>query len=266
MSAWENFDEEVGTNSSSDTPLYGSLLWLVTLAGAWLLFVFTAQPTIGILAACSKFGWQDVWTSIWLRSHDPDEKRGRTCSWFYLALGLWKVAVTAGAAMLSLIPVLAILEATQPQAQQPSDLVEIFGIVALEALGGLILSAVITYLAFFIALRRRCRVWIDQSVARARRKRMWPPTEWTKNRAGALLITSLITLLVASVIILICVIAQLGGKNARAQQQADFLDIVAIILGLAVMTVGAGFVLCLRDLAQRIVIAQDPRECWGPFC
>src|SRR5262245_37223463 len=105
MSAWENFDEEVlrdsmRGNGNSGTPLFNSLMWLATVAVAWSLFVVTANPTVGIVATCSKFGWEDVWTAWWLRSHDPDSVRGRTCSWFYLALGLWKVTITAGIALL----------------------------------------------------------------------------------------------------------------------------------------------------------------------
>src|SRR5579883_2341719 len=72
------------------------LSWPMLFVAGWLLYELTTKPTLGAVAVCLKFGWEDFRTAIWLRRNDPRRLRGRACFWLYLASGLAKTAGVAG--------------------------------------------------------------------------------------------------------------------------------------------------------------------------
>src|SRR5437763_14614346 len=77
--------------------------WSAFFLLGWLLYECTSQPGLAAAVTCAKFGWSDWRAGWWLRRVDPDERRGRTCFWFYLAYGLWKVAVMASLVLFVLL-------------------------------------------------------------------------------------------------------------------------------------------------------------------
>src|SRR5262245_45921808 len=72
------------------------------LALAWLVYEATAQPALGAVLACLKFGWDDWRTSIWLWRTDPNRGRARACLWAYFAAGLWRAAIVGTIFMFAL--------------------------------------------------------------------------------------------------------------------------------------------------------------------
>src|SRR5207245_7626741 len=71
------------------------LTWSILIALGWLIYEVTAQPVLGAVVACLKFGWEDYLTGRWLRRVDPDRRRGQVCYHTYLAYGFLKIAVAA---------------------------------------------------------------------------------------------------------------------------------------------------------------------------
>jgi fumarate reductase subunit D len=162
--------------------------WLALLALALLVYELTAQPAVSAVIGCTKFGWEDFRTGRWLRSIDPDRRRGKTCFWFYIAAGVWKVTLTATIVMF-VIAVVEALRQPNPQANQPIR--PEFLWTLLEAFVGFLLGCLITFVACCAALVRRVKVWVDSRIHRARRRNEWPPMDWQTNRAGRLVVAAL---------------------------------------------------------------------------
>src|SRR5215475_3477379 len=97
---------EASAERAAEPPPRGwrlSVSWYALLLLGWLLYEATSQPELAAAVTCAKFGWSDWRAAWWLRRVDPDWRRGRTCFWFYLAYGLWKVAVMASVVMFVLL-------------------------------------------------------------------------------------------------------------------------------------------------------------------
>jgi hypothetical protein len=257
--AWEEFDALRREDDEARRPRK-SFAWVILAFAAWLAYDLSAQPAVGALTLCAKFGWDDLVTAIWLRRNDGDQARGKTCSWFFVALGFWKVAVTAGGAMLVLSVAMAALDA-QGRQGVPNDVAMMLAVVLAEAFSGFLFSAVVTYIAFWLALRRRQRVWVDTAVTRARKSGVWPPTKWRRNRASALLMTSLIVLVTGLLMLLIVLLV---FALPRGPQGNDGVITACVIAGEILGMCGGAFaILALRDLAEKHVVARSPIECWG---
>ena len=65
-----------------------ALVWSTLALVAWVGFELTAQPAVVAAVFCSKVGWNDFLTAVWLRRRDPHPGRGRACSWFCLSAGV----------------------------------------------------------------------------------------------------------------------------------------------------------------------------------
>jgi hypothetical protein len=233
------------------------MTWPALLAIGWLIYEVTSQPNLGAAIICAKFGWNDFRTALWLRGADPVRRRARACFWFYLASGLWKMAITATLAIFAF----AFLAASQHHGQQPKQqaagLPPWFGGVLLTALMGFGLSAFTTLVSLWLAHRHGIKFWLSSSMHRFRRRNTWPPYEFnmlTPNQAGRVLLTALI-LVIAPVTITICV--ALGAAIGKLGS----LAIMAIfLLGLCICPVT---ILVLRDMMDCRFVARTPWECWG---
>ncbi len=76
--------------------------WLCILIVAWVVFDLTASDSLTAVIVCSKLGWDDWLTAIWLLRRAPQRVRAVVCSWFFSASGLWKMTVTAFAVTIAL--------------------------------------------------------------------------------------------------------------------------------------------------------------------
>src|SRR5262245_939797 len=67
--------------------------WSILIVLSWLIYEVTAQPVLGAVVACIKFGWEDYLTGRWLRRVDPNRCRGQVLYHAYLAYGFLKIVV-----------------------------------------------------------------------------------------------------------------------------------------------------------------------------
>ncbi|HTI51779.1 MAG TPA: hypothetical protein VL475_12530, partial [Planctomycetaceae bacterium] len=139
--------------------------WGAMLALGWLIYEVTARPSFGIAVACGKFGWNDFLTAHWLLRTDPDRGRGRTCFWFYVANGLWKVTIAAFLATGCLLILMVALNDNAPKA--------LVG-VGLTAAAGVTLLAVVPLVGVLHARASGVRVWVGASIHESRTGNHWP--------------------------------------------------------------------------------------------
>jgi hypothetical protein len=231
------------------------MTWPALFLIGWLIYEVTAQPDLGAAIVCAKFGWNDFCAALWLRRKDPDRGRARACFWFYLASGLWKMAITATLAIFAF----AFLAANQQNAQKPraDGLPPWFGAVLLTALMGFGLSALTTLIALQLALRYRIKFWLSSSVHRFRRRNSWPPYDVWKlgpNHAGRVLLTSLILVLVT---VTFTLSIPLG---AAIGQHGNFAIVAIVVVAACACTVA---ILIFRDILNHRFVAHTPWQCWG---
>lgn len=208
--------------------------WGAMLALGWLIYELTAQPAIGIVVACGKFGWNDLLTAHWLLRHDPDRGRGRTCFWFYVASGLWRITVAAFI-ITGIILIVAVVMGQRGQ-KMPRGLF----FTAMTSAAGIMLLAVIPLIGVLCARLYGVKVWIDSSIHDYRRGNIWPPQPTGINSAMGLLFPALMVPITLTAIVTF----KLG-----------FLPLLASVFGEGI----------LLWYLFRGVSARTPYECWEPF-
>jgi hypothetical protein len=226
------------------------LTWPVLLLFGWALYEATAQPGLAAAITCAKFGWADFQAARWLRRVDPDRGRGQACFWYYLAFGLWKIAVLASSMMIALLFLGSFLNA-RPAGFNRGEVSPVLRGVFVAAGVGFGLSFLTTYMALWTALRYRVKVWLGSAPYRARAERYWPPCCGHTNAAPFVTVTTLILTLWGFLISLL-ILAAFGGR---------FHVVVPALLLAAVLLAFPGFLLIFRVLDRR-VFARAPHECW----
>ncbi len=228
------------------------LSWPMLIAAGWLLYEITAQPGLGALVACAKFGWVDVRAAFWLRRVDPDRWRGRTCFWAYLSYGLWKTAIMATLTMIAmgLFGVLLDQAARRPPVNNGfSPVLE--GMLA-AAMIGFGLSFPITHLALWSARRNGVRIWLGRAPHVARAERFWPPTHGKINAAPFVGITCIIVTLWFLLLVWgggMALVVPMGPIGTMIYISASLCFILRLLLGI------------IRNFSQ--VFATSPQECWS---
>jgi hypothetical protein len=227
------------------------LTWTALFLLGLLLYELTSQPGLAAAVTCIKFGWSDFQVARWLRRVDPDRGRGRVCFWFYLAFGLWKVAILATVMMITLLFVASLLHPGRRRLGGPVLLPVLAGTFIAAGIGfGLSFWA--TYVALWSALKHRVKVWLGFAPHRARKERFWPPCHGRTNAAPFVTVTTLILTLWAFLLALLLLVTVAGR-----------FQIVFLVLLLAgVFLAFPGFVFVFR-LLDRCVFAQSPHECWA---
>jgi hypothetical protein len=220
--------------------------WPALALLGWLLYEFTAQPGLAAAVTCAKFGWADLCTARWLRRVDPDRLRGRTCFWFYLAFGMWKVALTATALMIVLVLLAACFRRPAGNGLAPV----VGGTLAAAGLG-FGLTFLTTYVAVGSALCNGVKVWLGSAPHRARAERFWPPYEGRINAGPLVAVTTLVMTMWA--VLIASVSAILVWRPAG---WSGFL----LLLGIVAATLPVGLEV-FRFLDGR-VFARSPQECW----
>ncbi len=224
--------------------------WYALFLLGWLVYEYTSQPGLAAAITCAKFGWDDWRSAWWLRRVDPDWRRGRTCFWFYLAYGLWKVAVMACLVMFAFLLIATAvrgLPAGRPGAGLPPALAG----VLVAAAAGFALSFLATYLSLWSALRNRVKVWLGRAPHLARTGHYWPPSSGRQNAAPFVTMTTLV--LTLWVVVLATALA--GMAFGPAPTGFALLGLLALA--------SPGTMFLLKYLERR-VFARTPEECWPP--
>ena len=204
------------------------LSWGAMLPLGWLIYELTARPSFAIVVVCAKFGWNDFLSAHWLLRSDPDVGRGRTCFWFYLASGLWKITVAAFLVTGGLLILMIGLEARPPRGLFDA------GITAAVGIG---LLAVIPLVGVMNARLYRVKVWVDSSIHESRRADLWPPRAGGFNATMGLLFPALLVPIVVTALITL----QLGLWTMLASVFGEGIFIWSLLRG---------------------VCAASPAECW----
>jgi hypothetical protein len=203
--------------------------WGAMLPLAWLIYELTAQPSFALVVACAKFGWNDFLTAHWLLRTDPNQGRGRTCFWFYVASGLWKITVAAFLITGSILILWVAFNGNPPRGLFDAGLTAALGITLL---------AVIPLVGVMHARVFKVKVWVDSSIHAYRRHDIWPPQATGLNSTMGLLFPALLVPVVVTALITF----QLG-----------IWSLLACVFGEGL------YIWCLF----RGVAAERPADCWG---
>lgn len=241
------------SNGADSRPRYGAVAWVAMVFLSWLVFELTADEALASVVACGKFGWNDWLTARWLRKSDPDLRRGSACSWFYLASAAWKLAVAATAGMF----LLAGLEANANAGQAPG---REFTLVAIEAIVGFAVAALLSSIACVVGWRSGRRAWVDSTLHASRRQNAWPPVAQGKqNRVPALLTSAILAWLTPLGIAGLIALLPPMNPQRPAPPGGESWFALAVVGGM----IGSAFaVLAFREFLLQRVSAQSPRECW----
>jgi len=253
--------------SADDTrrPRRSPWFWPVVLGLAFVVYELTAQPGLGAVIACTKFGWDDFLTASWLYKRDTNRRRAHAQLWLGIAVGLWKIAVTGIVVMFAAAFLEAALRgppAPGVPGRPPKTMIAALGVAFL----GFGMSTVATLRAFRLAWSHRTRLWHDDRLHRDRRADRWPPSddgEDRHNKAGLVLLTALLVAgiaLPASGFVLSYVLLQLA--RAKFGWALNWGETVTAALWL-VLSLGMPIAMLVgRDIIGARVLARSPAECW----
>jgi len=237
------FDAQAGDAPARSANWTGALIWSALGLVGWLVLELTAQPALGAAIVCSRFGWKDLRTALWLRRADPHRARRNACFWFCLSLGMQRILLAAfGLAML-----IVAVQGVGPNPNAGDDLPAAFyGVGVLMLLGAPSLT-VFALIGYVTARRGGILVWVDRSLAQAGRNHAWPPVYSSvpanpaDNRVRLAWCSALITLALAGLVLPIIVLI-FAGKAAGAIVLAAESPLIPLL--------------------SRRVIARHPAECW----
>lgn len=252
MESAESFSDE--SESRLPRRMIG-LGWLMALVAAWLVFELTANDSLSAVAMCSKLGWDDWLTAIWLLRKDPRKVRAAVCALFFIASGLLKTTVSSFVAMLGL---LAIHAGQGPPAQPP----EAFGLVALSffiSFGG---SSLLTFVALWLAFKSTTKAWVEWRIHQARRDDAWPPTAYCQsNRLHYLLVASLIGMGTPAMLAAVLGLAALVTSWANGDPAVESISVTVLMLvGMPVLIVA---IFVVGGIIGDHATALSPEACWG---
>lgn len=255
----ETFDIE----ERSQPGLLRRMPWWLIGSIAFAIAELTTHPAIGIVVLCLKFGWNDFLLGLWLRRRDPDRKRGAVCSWFYWALGLWRVGMWSFILLFSFaFVVFGLLEQHVGKGRDPIEL----GYCATIMFGSVMLGLGTTFIGMWRGWRTRQRVWLSSTIYESYKLREWPPV----SGAGApnllkriVIMTGCMTFVAVLPAIAVGVVALL--KAAQVQPGAQNADAGALgaVVGAGVPIGGAVVVLWICSAILKRLEAGRPDQCWA---
>jgi hypothetical protein len=153
------------------------LTWSVLSLLALLVFELTAQPTLSAVVMCSKLGWENLLTGLWLRRVDPNRGRGAACFWFSLLVGTFKICMTAFGLSVVIIIAMNVSGEARPGPGGVHKGSSLFLSLFCLAIVTEVLLAFFGLPACIHAKRHKVKVWISPMLHRARRAGQWPPAD-----------------------------------------------------------------------------------------
>lgn len=258
------------TEPSDSGGRFANLPWWLILTVAFVVTELTTHPAIGVSVLCLKFGWDDFRTSAWLRSRDPNRKRGAVCSWFYVASGTWRVFIWSTGLMCAAC---ILLMATQPpqvwgpkaNAMPPPEVIACIYI----CLASFAVATIITLFATRFASRHQVKVWISGEVSQSRRLNEWPPQPRPGRMTPANLLKSwllasgggLFLLLMGCGITFMLVTVQVMFPGGAGNKQL-FIELFAVVNSVAVLLIMVILILIVRWRILPQIEASSPADCW----
>jgi len=210
--------------------------WGIAVVIAWISFELTAQPAVGVVISCLKFGWNDACDAIWLWRTDPHRGRARACSCFCLSLAMYKVVMATTFILMLLVLILKKLDFANNQNNASS-----LAALACVALVGFPASALFATIGCIFSKRHSVPVWIDQTLHVARQRGQSPGCRMgARNLIRAVFVTSVAV--------------------------GIFLQLFLVPCFLRWPSATMGFILMEILLFSKLwngVIASDPEACWN---
>lgn len=252
MESAESFSD--GSESRLPHHMIG-LGWLMALVAAWLVFELTANDSLSAVAMCSKLGWDDWLTAIWLLRKDPRKIRAAVCALVFIASGLLKTTVSSLVAMLGL---LAIHAGQGPPAQPPAA----FGAVALSLFISFAGSSLLTFVALWLASKTDTKAWVEWRIHQARRNDAWPPTAYCQvNRLDYLTVASLIGVGTPAMLAAVLGLAALVTSWANGDPAVESISVTVLMLvGMPVLFLS---IFVVGGIIGSHATALSPEACWG---
>ena len=216
--------------------------WLFPPLG-WLAFEWFADPAIGVVIACLKFGYSDLRTAMWLERGDPRGFRGQAVSLCYFARGLYVVAMMA----FSILVVLLLWDRQFPK----NPLVNLNSILAgvVIWLMSLVLGTAFGGIALHYVADKRLRIWMDPTIHQARRENRWNSVCCGRRNEFRRL-----RLAVSVIVLTTMALVVFGGVMSGKWQ--------GLLGGFVVL--GIPSVWCLWGVRRSwSLAARTPEECWG---
>lgn len=245
-----DLNETTASETLPQDPFWNrALVWSTLGLFGWLAFELTAQPAIVAAILCTRFGWDDFLTAVWLRRNDPLKGRARACAWFCLASGVMKMVLSAFGLAMIISTVMAIMEGGKPRQNPRPPFPEAFWGPLIVMTAGTPVLALLAFIGCVSARMNKVRVWIDAPLTRARQSNIWPPDfrdftrPSTQNIARGPWLAMVAVAMVAAVVFASLIFALSSS-------------IVLAMLALVGMVVGIGWL-------SRGVFAAHPGECWG---
>jgi hypothetical protein len=239
------------------------LVWSVLLSAGIIVYELTADPVLGVILVCSKFGWQDFLIAYRLWRVDPNRGRMRTMSSMHLASGFTRIGVAAavifyGASSICVVNGIFAPVGPVPPWQGAQFGQGLAGRVASALLTGVVvflLAAVATGYSFWHAQRSAIKVWLGPPfVPRAPRNPALGPYPAT-NFAPLMLRINLVPFWLLMFEWTVLVLA------VFVQVQLSPLAFVGIAIAPVPVAVTISAI-CYRA-QRRGVLATTPAECWG---
>lgn len=148
--------------------------WPLVLLGL-AVFELTADPMLGVVLACLKFGWEDWLAGFWLLRVDSQRWRAWASGLQLAAFGFVKAGVAALVGWYGFLFTFMVIAITVGVPRAPAAVVSQYEglllVMRLCAWPFVVLGA----LGVTAALAGRVRVWIDGGVLRAHWVGHWPP-------------------------------------------------------------------------------------------
>jgi hypothetical protein len=172
-----------------------------------------------------------------------------TIRWFYFAHGSWKITVTAFCTFLLMLPLVG--------AAQPNQKIDAVALSLIASIGlcmlFFVVSSATTALATWLAWFRGLRIWVNTTVDDSRRRDIWHPEPYGRNRLGRLLTTA------AIFFVIVVGIGAIFGMSAALGR----VNPGAVGLGFVIITViSAAVIFVFRERLLKTIAAKHPRQCW----
>ncbi|MFO1091888.1 MAG: hypothetical protein U0992_01055 [Planctomycetaceae bacterium] len=147
-----------------------------------LVWEFTDQSGLAICVACTKFGWDNLATAVWLHDRDPVRPRYRGCSLFFAANAFRNIGLTAFLVTYAGSKLMALVDWWQGKPQVLPAINWAWVHISIAAVCGIVAWWFLGGIAAVVAWHSRSRVWVDPTLHLFRRTRSWPPEPWGRNQ------------------------------------------------------------------------------------
>lgn len=236
---------------SSERRVRVILRWLPILLGL-IVFELTADPILGVVLGCIRFGERDIVTAWWILRRDDRRVRAWSCASFHVAWAFLQIGCAA-VSVIVFITVALVLFGQLPAVIMAQGKGAILSVCA-AALGFL----GVAYLAIGLALAGGVRAWVASTNHIARAARQWPPVVEGKvitgrNRVGSLIaFAAVATFTIGGGVAELCINwnrPRGGPIELSTGQTIGLLVVLFVLLALTIK-------LALRLSARR------PIDCW----